>query len=213
MVCGYKLEKQTRDCTCRTLRMRFKFQSAIVMLSSVSVPVAWRAEWELILAGRGKYANGAIARPMTANEIRAARTIFGASIDYTRVKVHNIKAYFFQPSGTAITPNGEVYFPKEDYLADFGTRAHNMAWLIHELVHVWQWQRNMWVKSRRLLNGKYEYGDLSKYRLNFTDYLIEQQASIVEDYYRITHGLKPRRGAGSRDDYVMTIPFLPGRKA
>ena len=164
------------------------------------------------MAGRGKYANDEIARPLTANETRAARTVFGSAIDYRRVRIHNIVAYFFQPTGTAITPDGEVYFGRSDYLPDFGTRVGNMSWLVHELVHVWQWQKGMWVKSRRLIKGKYEYGDLSKDRSNFADYGIEQQAAIVEDYFRITHGLKPRNGTGTHDDYVMTIPFLPGRK-
>ena len=150
---------------------------------------------------------------MLANETRAARTVFGSAIDYSLVKIHNTKAYFFQPNGTAITPNGEVYFPKSDYLEDFGIRASNMAWLIHELTHVWQSQQGMWVRSRGMMNRNYTYGDLSESKLTLTDYGIEQQAAIVEDYFRTTHGLKPRNGSGSGGDYARIIPFLPGRKA
>lgn len=160
-----------------------------------------------------KSADTKIARPLTVRETRWARTVFGGALDYSRVLIHNSKAYFFQPSGTAITPNGQVYFAKADYLSDFGTRVSNMVWLIHELTHVWQSQRGMWVRLRGMTNRTYTYGDLFKSKLALNDFGIEQQAAIVEDYFRTTHGLKPRNGAGTIGDYVRTIPFLPGRTA
>ena len=52
----------------------------------------------------GTKADEAIDRPLTANEVRWARTVFGATIDYKRDEVHNSKAYFFDPVGTAVTP-------------------------------------------------------------------------------------------------------------
>lgn len=159
-----------------------------------------------------KKADGDIARSLTARELRYAQSVFGVAIDYKRTKIHNTPAYFFQPNGTAIAPDGEVYFNKADYLDDFGVSVSQMAWLIHELTHVWQHQQGMWVRSRALLNRTYDYGDLSASKQSMTVFGVEQQASIVADYFRVYHRMKPIRGSGSLADYIAAIPFIQGRR-
>ncbi|HEU0045187.1 vgr related protein [Sphingomonas sp.] len=149
------------------------------------------------------------SRQLTAGEIREARTIFGAAIDYAKVIVNRGKAYFFQPADVAITPNGQIYFPVESYKPDFSGNASDAAWLIHELTHVWQSQQGMWVRTRGILNRNYDYGDLSQSSLRFLDQGIEVQASIVGDYYRLRHGLPAVHGSGALADYERVIPFLP----
>lgn len=57
---------------------------------------------------------------------------------------------------------------------------------IHEMVHVWQYQRGMWVKTRGLYSwlANYSYElDGSKLLKN---YAMEQQAQIVADYHLLT---------------------------
>lgn len=154
----------------------------------------------------------AIARGLTPGEYRVAVSIFGSSVDYKRVRIHNQKAYFFQPSDTAITPNGEIYFPRESYKPDFSKTVGDAAWLVHEMTHVHQSQHGMWVRTQGMLHRNYTYGDLSKTKNTIGDFLIEQQASIVEDYYKLLHGAKTVRGNGSKADYERVITFLPGRK-
>jgi len=53
---------------------------------------------------------------------------------------------------------------------------------IHELGHVWQHQHGQWVRLRGAFSwaAKYTY-DLDKAKL--TDYSLEQQASIIADYW------------------------------
>ena len=63
-----------------------------------------------------------IARQLTPGEQAYAQSLFGAALDYGRARMHDEKAYFFQPDDTAITPNGEVYFPKPVYQADFSKK-------------------------------------------------------------------------------------------
>ncbi len=150
-----------------------------------------------------------ISRHLTVGELTYARSIFGQSVDYDRVFVHDEKAYFLQPDDTAITPNGEIYFPKPVYQADFSTDIGSAAWLIHELTHVWQHQHGVNVRLQGVLYRRYEYGNLTTEGKPFSSYYIEQQASIVEDYFRMTHGQGPRRGSGAKADYERTIPFLP----
>ena len=153
-----------------------------------------------------------IARGLTAGELAYAVSVFGADLDYRKLVIHNELAYFCQPSDTAITPNGEIYFPPGSYKSDFATNLNDASWLIHELTHVWQHQKGMMVRLRGILNRQYDYGDLSASHQDFLAYGIEQQASIVADYFRLVHGLDPGRGKGRLADYERIIPFLPGRK-
>ena len=139
--------------------------------------------------------------------------VFGAALDFGRVKIHNRRAYFFQPSNTAITPNGEVYFPPASYKDDFSTTIGDASWLIHELTHAWQYQQGMWVKLRAVFNRNYHYGDLSRSRRPFLSYGIEAQASIVTDYFLLAHHRKPQHGSGAFQDYVDVIPFAIGETA
>lgn len=157
-------------------------------------------------------ARKSVSRSLTTGELRYAMQVFGTAIDYSRVKVHNERAYFFQPSDTAITPNGEIYFPPVSYKPDFSGSILSAAWLIHELTHCWQHQKGMWVRTRGMLNRNYRYGDLTKSRKAFLSYGIEAQASIVEDYFLIANHMKPRQGNGRYQDYVNLIPFAIGRK-
>lgn len=150
-----------------------------------------------------------ISRELTGGERAYAMEIFGAAIDYKIVRVHNTKAYFFQPSDTAITPDGEIYFPAESYKPDFSSNLSDATWLIHELAHVWQHQQGMWVRTRGVLNRTYEYGDLGSANRTFLNYGIEQQASMVADYFRLKRGLTAQRGQGPISAYEKLIPFLP----
>jgi type VI secretion system secreted protein VgrG len=60
-------------------------------------------------------------RPLTSGEIAMARQMFGNSIDYSKVKVHNhgYLPFDLQGENTAMSPDGEIYFRKENYEADF----------------------------------------------------------------------------------------------
>ena len=150
-----------------------------------------------------------ISRTLTSGEQFYALEIFGAAIDYKIVRIHNTRAYFFQPADTAITPDGEIYFPPASYKPDFSSNMSDATWLIHELAHVWQHQQGMWVRTRGMLNRTYEYGDLGTNKRSFLNYGIEQQASIVGDYFRLKHGLSAYRGQGPITAYEALIPFLP----
>ncbi len=149
-------------------------------------------------------------RKLTAGEIVAARSIFGTEINYSRVVVHRGKWIFFQPHDTAMTPNGEIYFPDGVYKADFSTNVDDTAWIIHELTHVWQYQHGANVILAAPGSRKYDYGKISR-ATRFSDLNIEQQASVVADYYLIGKGYKPEHGSGTLADYRAVIPFLAAR--
>ena len=151
-------------------------------------------------------------RGLTLGEEAAARGVFGEAIDWRHVRVWARPFTPFQPKGTAVTPWGAIHFRPEDHLPDFSTSWADMAWLIHELVHVWQHQTGQWVIPRGLWERRYPYDVLDVAR-PFRRYGIEQQAAIVEDWFRMTQGRTPYRGSGSAVDYRAVIPFLPERTA
>jgi len=65
------------------------------------------------------------SRGMTAGEIAMASLLFKNSVNYSRVKVHNKEYLPFgaQDNDTAMTPNGEMYWPKGYFREDFSAGA------------------------------------------------------------------------------------------
>ncbi len=147
-------------------------------------------------------------RPLTVAETWTARSVFGNAINYSRVWVHRGKYIFFQPDDTAMTPNGELYFPEPVYKADFTTNANDRSWLIHELTHVWQYQHGVNVILAAPFSRNYDYGKITA-TTNFAKLNIEQQAALVADYYLIQHGLAPYHGSGTLAEYRAVVPFKP----
>lgn len=148
-------------------------------------------------------------RELTPGELAAARAVFGDAIDWDRVRLHARPFMPFQPKGVAMCPVGAVHFHAADCRPDFSARWRDMAWLIHELTHVWQHQSGVWVIVRGLWERRYRYGALDPAK-PLRRYGIEQQAAIVEDWFRLSQGQPPWRGTGSEADYRAVIPFLPG---
>lgn len=125
-------------------------------------------------------------RRLTLGEIALARTVFGSYIDYSRVWIHlgSYLPFGLQNVDTGMTPSGELYFRGKNYVDDFSTASNPLRHLfIHEMTHVWQYQNGMWVKLRGSMSWAvdYHYNFEGKTRLN--EYSMEQQASIVADYF------------------------------
>ncbi|RYF09832.1 MAG: type IV secretion protein Rhs [Oxalobacteraceae bacterium] len=159
-----------------------------------------------------------VNRKLTLGERALANSIFSFGLNLDKVIIHNRPYQPFQSRGVAMTPNGEMWFKAMDFKHDFSTNVLDAAWFLHEMTHVWQFQTGRLVRMRGLLeqigrlrgSDPYPYGAIDPKR-NFSSYKNEQQAALVEDYYRIRHRLKPRYGSGSIEDYERAIPFLPKR--
>jgi hypothetical protein len=75
------------------------------------------------------------ARGLTEGEKALLKSVFAEHIDYQATKVYDRKWQFFQPDDTAMTPNGNIYFPPAHHVADFSLAAlplHKRAWFVHE---------------------------------------------------------------------------------
>lgn len=64
---------------------------------------------------------------------------------------------------TAMTPNGEMYYPDAVYSSDYSSQtmpgdretvAGASHLFIHEMMHVWQYQKGYAVKLRGLFSGR-----------------------------------------------------------
>ena len=125
-------------------------------------------------------------RPLTVQEKAMAKSIFGSSINYDLVRVDGAAKF-----GTKKIALAYVSFNTINYL-----RQIDKAIFIHEMVHIWQFQRfgsiyiARAIKAQRSKEG-YDYGSVANlYQVmlkggSLLDFNFEQQADIIEDYYRI----------------------------
>lgn len=138
-------------------------------------------------------------RPLTKGEVALAKNVFGDAIDYTRVTITEGQFVPFQPKGTAMAPEGNLYMYgcyQDDYSkGDVYTQGH----FIHEMTHVWQFQNKILqpIAAAIELNLQYKFNYMASYQYTLDGtqdllaYNMEQQASIVQDYFVLTHGGRP----------------------
>jgi len=152
-------------------------------------------------------------RPLTAGEIALAQSVFGDAIDYAAVRIVLGKWAFFQPRDTVMAPRGRIHFhPKGTaYRDDFSTAPLGaQALFIHEMVHVWQHQRGLFLPIRRHPFSRYDYA--IRAGLPFARYGIEQQAEIVRHAFVLRHGGRVI-GAAALEVYEGMLPFSPNTRA
>jgi hypothetical protein len=124
-------------------------------------------------------------RPLTAAERDAAGTVFWGALRMDGVTIS--ESTVIALGGYARTIPDHIYFPN----GTFGESGF-VPWLIHELTHVWQYQRgapvgNVIVSAFR---GHYDYGGEEGLRKawadgdNFGDFGFEQQGDILQHYYQ-----------------------------
>lgn len=133
------------------------------------------------------------SRPLTQGEIDLAKTVFGNAIDYTQVKVCDGTQGFFQRVGMAMTVSNNLYM-NDMYRDDYGQPDADYRHIfIHEMAHVWQYQNkvlNPVVSAVQLnLRHKFNYDKAYFFELDekkdLTDYGMEQQAAMIEEYFLI----------------------------
>jgi hypothetical protein len=146
-------------------------------------------------------------RPMTAREIALARSVFKDAIDYGRVRIHKRKWWWFQPRKITMAPDGHLWFHPDSNLFcdDFCDRDLSLQGLfIHELVHVWQHQRGIFLPLKRHPFCRYDYSLKPGWWLD--QYGIEQQAEIVRHAFLLQNGAKVP-GAPPLAQYEGILPF------
>jgi hypothetical protein len=135
-----------------------------------------------------------VSRPLTELERKLAEGMFGASIDYDRVRIHRRRWWPFQPRDVTMAPDGHLWFHPQapQYRDCFGCATlASQAHFIHEMTHVWQAMRSgkWWLPLMRHPFCRYDYVFVPG--KPFSGYGIEQQAEIVK------HAFLARNGAAA----------------
>jgi Ca2+-binding RTX toxin-like protein len=144
-------------------------------------------------------------RSLTAEEITLAQSVFGNSIDYSKVKIYTEKANFLQGDNIIMSPNGNIYYPNSEfflYSDNIATRVDSDAvvaksYFLHEMTHVWQeqyfassadFQRYVLVDTHILDESEtYNYGDIFSNK-TFKELPPEQQAQFIQEIYLLQNG-------------------------
>lgn len=162
-------------------------------------------------------------------EIEEARCVFGSGFDYSRVRIHEndpfpnridqlgrkLKRLPPEEHNNAITLGNHCIFPvslPEKPVGVDEPEHYKVCWLIHELTHAWQFQRQGWMYLVRALKAQfqekahvYEYGGVEglksrrKSGVSIKSFNLEQQGDIARDYYT-----RLRRG----EDVTDYLPYI-----
>lgn len=146
-------------------------------------------------------------RSLTPDEVALARSVFGNAIDYDRVTINARKWWWFQPRSVTMAPDGALWFhPRGQlYCDDFCQQdLRSQGLFIHEMVHVWQHQRGVFLPLARHPFCRYHYAIKPGWPLQ--RYGIEQQAEIVRHYFLLKSGVAIF-GAPSLETYQSILPF------
>ncbi len=141
------------------------------------------------------------SRSLYAWEIEMAKSIFGKSINYRRVRVDEL---------SIAGPKQKSFCYVSFYIINSWGSMQNSI-LIHELTHVWQFEQMGSVYIPRAIKAQkskmgYNYGGVSALKASiekgksFLSFNLEQQGDIISDYFRIKDGYQPRWGQGGKHD-------------
>ena len=151
-------------------------------------------------------------RPLNSSERGKAASVFGAAIDLdaVRIDLHGL-------IGPSFTKRAYTAFHT---ISDWGGIDDNT--LIHELTHVWQYERTGAIYIAHALHAQITLGATRAYDYKgvpglqaaktagqgLTSFNREQQAAIVEDFYRIKTGGTPLFGSGTTADMPLYGHFV-----
>ena len=153
------------------------------------------------------------SRSMYNWEIELAKSVFGDSINYKRVRIDEL---------SFTGPKQKIFCYVSFYIINsWGTMKNST--LLHELTHVWQFEQMGSVYIPRALKAQfskmgYNYGGISALRAyrekgkSFLSFNLEQQGDIISDYFMIKDGYQPKWGMGNRHDLSVYESFVEQMK-
>lgn len=129
-------------------------------------------------------------RALTTGEVALARRLFGAAIDYGKVRIIGRRYLPFQPKHCAMTPNGSMYFHHSCVRDDFAAAdVVGQRWFMHEMTHVWQHQLGYPVRLRGAVRIGLDYHYHLRAGATLADFNMEAQGDLLADYFvlRLLH--------------------------
>ncbi|NNE58319.1 MAG: hypothetical protein HKN36_09445 [Hellea sp.] len=109
-------------------------------------------------------------------------------IDLDKIQIIPRKWTIFTPKNITVTRGYKIFYPTDNGPSE---NVYHLAHIVHEVVHVWQYiYKKVGLYSLRWLNRQYHY-ELG-HDDRFKKFGLEQQAALIEDHYRQSHGLTAR---------------------
>jgi hypothetical protein len=147
-------------------------------------------------------------RPLNKEELALLKPIFGSSIDYRRIRIDE-RAFLGPP---------QLHICYVSFYTINAWRPMQPDLLIHEVVHIWQFQQMGSVYIPLALQAQmskegYNYGgapqvvNWARRSALLQDFNLEQQADLVADYWRLQHGLAPHWGPAGPADWPFYAYF------
>lgn len=173
---------------------------SFLLLDAVALPEVYET-----LADFGKWNT----RPLSPLERKLAASVFGDSLKLDQICLDSKAVIGCKKRNIAYVSFFTVNYWKQIQPMTF----------IHELVHVWQYQKlgaAYMTKALRAQKTKegYDYGGIGPLRkamqegAKITDFNLEQQADIVADYFAIREGFNPTWGKGTQADLPVYQYFM-----
>lgn len=173
---------------------------AFLMLDLIAIPEVYET-----LADFGKWNT----RPLSPLERKLAESVFGNALQLDKICFDDRARIGCKKRNIA-------------YVSFFTVNAWGRiqpATFIHELVHVWQYQKLGATYMSRALRAQktkegYNYGGPETLKkamasgAKITAFNLEQQADIIADYYAIREGLRPAWGKGTVADLPTYLYFV-----
>lgn len=175
------------------------------------------------------------SRSLEPHEIRAAQTIFGDNLKYDEIRVFagTELPNFLDDIGNIIKgmPKRDERIKNAITLGNwclFGRKLdtehpHDMAWMIHELTHVWQFQTLGWdylfqafSAQKKMGAGAYDFGGEKGLKAKQKEggglqkFNLEQQGDITKNYYL---RLMRKEDTSAWDEYINEIKGINPAKA
>ncbi len=147
------------------------------------------------------------SRALTHAERALAAWVFGEAIDYAPVRINRRKYWPFQTRNIVMAPDGQLWFHPDGGLChdDFACAPLSAQGLfIHEMTHVWQRQKDIWLPVARHPFCRYSYNLKPGWRPE--RYGLEQQAEIVRHAFLLRAGVDVP-GAPALAQYESLLPF------
>jgi len=131
-------------------------------------------------------------RKLTPGEIDIGAAMFGDAIDWPRVRVLQAPSLGF---GAMVPLGRTIVFSRWRARRDFARASRDeQGWFVHELTHVWQAARGVWLAGAKLgALGKRAYIYTPREGAKLSAYNIERQAEIAR------HLFLARAGAAEPD--------------
>ena len=156
-------------------------------------------------------------RKLTGAEVFEAASVFGSSIDFSLVRIDTHSLMVFIAKKLKGYTKGREFTTFHTINGEEGSITTDT--LIHELTHVWQYQQVGAIYMPQAIHAQgtpegYDYGGVSELQAakatgkGIRSFNREQQAQIVQDYFRIRKKLSPMVGMGTLADLPLYAHFV-----